>query len=94
MNKNFLISTGGSGGHVMPAQILAEHLSEEANIIFSTDQRGLRYLKKNMNQLYIINTPKLDNIFAVSSMLSPPFDKCNSSDLSVKVLPPSCLIAK
>ena len=62
MKKNFLITTGGSGGHTMPAQILAEHLSEEANIIFSTDKRGLRYLEKNMSQLYIVNTPKLDNI--------------------------------
>jgi ornithine carbamoyltransferase len=40
------------------------------------------------------DTAKLDKIFAVSSTLSPPFDKCNSSALSVKVLPPSCLIAK
>ena len=38
--------------------------------------------------------PKFDNIFAVSSILSPPFDKCSSSGLSVKVLPPSCFIAK
>ena len=33
MNKNYLISTGGSGGHVIPAMILHEHLNNEANII-------------------------------------------------------------
>ena len=38
--------------------------------------------------------PKFDNILAVSSILSAPLDKCNSSGLNVKVLPPSCLIAK
>ena len=53
MKKNFLITTGGSGGHVTPAKILSEHFSEEANIIFSTDTRGLRYLEKNMSQFYL-----------------------------------------
>ena len=44
MKKSFLISTGGSGGHVMPAIILQKHLSKEANIVISTDKRGLKYL--------------------------------------------------
>ena len=30
MNKNYLITTGGSGGHVIPAVILYEHLSRDA----------------------------------------------------------------
>ena len=63
MKKNFLISTGGSGGHVIPATILYEHLSHDANIIISTDERGLRYLDKNIYQSKIINTPKLNNIY-------------------------------
>ena len=32
MKENFLISTGGSGGHVIPALILHEHLSKKANL--------------------------------------------------------------
>ena len=63
MKKNYLISTGGSGGHVIPAIILHEHLSEEANIIFSIDKRGLRFIDKNFSSIEIINTPKLNNIF-------------------------------
>ena len=63
MKKNFLITTGGSGGHVVPATILYEHLSHEANVIISTDRRGLRYLDKSIYQFKIINTPKLNNIF-------------------------------
>jgi len=63
MKKNFLITTGGSGGHVIPATILYKHLSTVANIIISTDKRGLRYLENDNFSLEIINTPKLDNIF-------------------------------
>ena len=44
--KKSLISTGGSGGHVIPATILYEHLSEEANLMITTDQRGLNILIK------------------------------------------------
>ena len=63
MFKNYLISTGGSGGHVLPATIFCEHLSDEANVILSTDKRGLKYLDKNKFQIVMINTPKLNNIF-------------------------------
>ena len=62
MKKNFLISTGGSGGHVIPALILYQHLSKETNVIISTDKRGLRYLDKDNLQVEVINTPKLNNI--------------------------------
>ncbi len=70
MKKNFLISTGGSGGHVIPATILYQHLSKEANVIISTDIRGLKYLNKDIYQFKIINTPKLNNIFFL------PFNLC------------------
>ena len=63
MKKNFLITTGGSGGHVIPAMILCEHLSDKTNIIISTDKRGLKYLNKNEYKIEIINTPRLNNIF-------------------------------
>ena len=61
MNKNYLITTGGSGGHVIPAIILYEHLTKEANVIISSDKRGLKYFEKNY-KYKIINTPKLNNI--------------------------------
>ena len=63
MKKNFLITTGGSGGHVLPAKILCEHFSNDANIIISTDKRGLKYLEKDIYQLNIVDTPKLNNFF-------------------------------
>ena len=48
MRKNFLISTGGSGGHVLPAQIIFEHLSNDKDVTISTDRRGLKYLEKDI----------------------------------------------
>ncbi len=63
MKKNLLISTGGSGGHVIPALILYEHLSNETNVIFSIDKRGLKYIDKDLHSIEIIDTPKLGNIF-------------------------------
>ena len=63
MKRNYLISTGGSGGHVIPATILYEHLSKNTKVIISTDKRGSRYLDQNFYDFEIIDTPKLDNIF-------------------------------
>ena len=63
MKKNFLITTGGSGGHVIPATILYDHLEKKANVIISTDKRGLKYLDKDIYKFNIIDTPKLNNIF-------------------------------
>ncbi len=63
MKTNILITTGGSGGHVIPATILYNHLSKDANVSISTDKRGSRYLDKDYYKYDVINTPKLNNIF-------------------------------
>ena len=63
MKKNILITTGGSGGHVIPATILYEHLSRKINVLISTDKRGQKYLDKDIYKFETIDTPKLNNIF-------------------------------
>ena len=63
MEKNFLITTGGSGGHVIPAIIFYEHLSKDANIIISTDKRGCRFIDQKAYDLEIIDTPRLNSFF-------------------------------
>ena len=63
MKKKYLITTGGSGGHVMPATILYDHLSKETDVIISIDKRGLKFLDKTFYQYEIVDTPNINNIF-------------------------------
>ena len=64
MNKKILISTGGSGGHVIPATIFYEHLKNNFNVYLTTDLRGLKFLNIEKYNFEIINTPKLSsNLF-------------------------------
>ena len=58
--KKILITTGGTGGHVIPAKIIEEHLKNSYEVFFSSDLRGLKYLSSNTYKILIINTPKLD----------------------------------
>ena len=61
--KKILISTGGTGGHVIPAEIISEHLSDSCEVYYSTDKRGLKYFLSNKNKTVIIDTPKLNLSF-------------------------------
>ena len=63
MIKKIFISTGGSGGHVIPAVILYEHLSKKNQLFISSDKRGYRFFDKDFNKIEIIDTPRLNNIF-------------------------------
>ena len=66
MTQRILISTGGSGGHVVPATILYEHLKDQFNISMSTDYRGIKFLDKSKYNLEVFNiTPISKNIFLI-----------------------------
>ena len=60
MKSKILISTGGSGGHVIPATIIHEHLKDEYEVVISTDSRGLKYLDVNYYKIFEVDTPKLN----------------------------------
>ena len=60
MKKRILVSTGGSGGHVIPATILYDHLSASSEVTIATDKRGSKYLNEKTFNFEIINTPKLN----------------------------------
>ena len=62
MKEKVLISTGGSGGHVIPAITIHEHLKETYDVIISTDSRGLKYLEKDDCRSILIDTPKLNSL--------------------------------
>ena len=58
--KKILITTGGTGGHVIPAKIIKEHLKNNFEIYYSTDVRGKKYLSSDIDKTIIIDTPKLN----------------------------------
>ena len=58
MKEKILISTGGSGGHVIPAITIYDHLKNEYEVVISTDLRGLKYLDVNNYKIFEVNTPK------------------------------------
>ena len=64
MKKKILISTGGSGGHVIPATVFYDQLKTEFDVILTTDIRGAKFLNLKKYKVNIINTPRLtSNLF-------------------------------
>ena len=51
--KKILISTGGSGGHVVPALNLLSHLKNEFDVCIYTDIRGAKYIPKEIKKTII-----------------------------------------
>ena len=44
MKRKILITTGGSGGHVVPALTLYEHLKDDFDIFLFSDYRGSKFI--------------------------------------------------
>ena len=61
--QKILITTGGTGGHVIPARIIEEYLYGDYEVFYSVDKRGLKYLSSKMDKTILINTPKLNLSF-------------------------------
>jgi len=57
--KRILIATGGSGGHVLPALSMFDHLKENYEIKLVTDKRGSNFINKNKYTFYLIDVPNL-----------------------------------
>tara|TARA_B100000989_G_scaffold233549_1_gene180365 strand:+ start:2448 stop:3515 length:1068 start_codon:yes stop_codon:yes gene_type:complete len=53
-----IISTGGTGGHVIPAQILYDYLSDKNEVTITSDKRGVNYLDKKKYKAKQIYVPK------------------------------------
>ena len=65
MKKKILISTGGSGGHVIPALTIYDHLKNDCDVMISTDLRGLKYLDNDNCKTFLVDTPKLDRLILI-----------------------------
>ena len=60
MKKRILISTGGSGGHVIPAAVFYDQLKSQFEVSITTDRRGAKFLNLEKYKANIINTPKFE----------------------------------
>ena len=66
MKKKVLITTGGSGGHVIPATTFYDHLKDNFEIFLITDKRGIKFIDKNKYTFNTIDTPHLTkNLFTI-----------------------------
>jgi len=63
VKKKILISTGGSGGHTIPAITLYEHLKNNFEIFLTSDKRGAKYIKNNIYNYKVIEVPKISKNF-------------------------------
>ena len=70
MKKKILISTGGSGGHVIPAISLYEHLNHDFDVFLTTDKRGEKFINKKDYNYELIDIPKISrNVFKIPFIL-------------------------
>ena len=69
MKEKILISTGGSGGHVVPATTIHEHLKDDYEVLISSDLRGLKYLDVNNHKIFKVDTPKLNKSFLLPYLI-------------------------
>jgi UDP-N-acetylglucosamine--N-acetylmuramyl-(pentapeptide) pyrophosphoryl-undecaprenol N-acetylglucosamine transferase len=83
--KKILITTGGTGGHVIPAEIIGEHLKDSYEIYFSSDKRGLKYFVSNKNKTIIINTPRINLNFFLPLKLIKLFYLILNSIIHLKI---------
>ena len=59
MKKKILISTGGSGGHVIPAMAFYDHLKENFDVFLVLDERGSNFINEKKYEYEIIQSPRL-----------------------------------
>ena len=63
MKKKILISTGGSGGHVIPAITFYDHLKEKFDVFLTTDKRGEIFINQDKYTISVIDVPQLTKNF-------------------------------
>ena len=63
MREKILISTGGSGGHVIPALNFYDHLKENYQVFLTTDLRGSKFINSAIYKKDIIDVPDIKKNF-------------------------------
>ena len=67
--KKILITTGGSGGHIIPSLSIYDALKDNFDVKISTDSRGSKFINKENYNYSLIDVPKL-----FSNLLLLPFN--------------------
>ncbi len=61
MKKKILLITGGTGGHVIPAENLANYLiNQNINCALMVDKRGHKYINNFNGRIFIVNSSNLN----------------------------------
>ena len=60
MKKRIIISTGGTGGHVIPSIAFYDHLKENFDVTLVVDERGSKFINKEKYEYKLINSPRLN----------------------------------
>ena len=103
--KKILITTGGSGGHVIPSLSLYDALKDDFKIQISTDSRGSKYINNENYQYSLIDVPNLFSSlllfpynfikFCISIIKSYNYLKLNNFNILIStggyMSPPLCL---
>ena len=61
--KKILITTGGSGGHVIPSLSIYDALKDDYEVQISTDNRGAKYINNENYNYSLIDVPNLFSNF-------------------------------
>ncbi len=70
MKKNILISTGGSGGHTIPATALYDHLKNDYRIFLTSDKRGSQFINDKDYNFKLIEIPRISkNLFKIPNII-------------------------
>jgi len=108
LTKKILITTGGSGGHVIPSLSIYDALKDDYEIQISTDLRGSKYINNENYNYSLIDVPNLfSNLllfpynlirFCVSILKSYKYLKLNNFNILIStggyMSLPLCLASK
>ena len=70
--SSIVISTGGTGGHVIPAKVFYDYFKKKFKVRLISDKRGLNFIEKenyNVNEIHIPQFKKNLNVFILPFFL-------------------------